>query len=261
MRSLCGPCIRFREVDGLGGVIRTAIVASAQQQLCCTFAQLLPAQGIELLACAPTGQDALHLLPTLCPDLLICDAQLPGLDGATLAYRVLCMFSVPVRPAVLLLHYPEYPLPHTLPLQQAGALFLEKPVQDDVLAEALNRLQSTPPKFSDVQLQRADALLDALGVPEHSGRTCLKYAALLCAADGRRLHNLSRKLYPLLEQICPIGGKQAERAMRHVIGLAWQSDKFDNQYRIFADTVDAGRGQPTCSEMISRLADILRLEG
>ena len=49
--------------------------------------------------------------------------------------------------------------------------------------------------------------------------------------------------------------------MRHAIDLAWQSNQFENQYRIFADTVDAGRGQPTCGEMISRLADILRLEG
>ena len=44
--------------------------------------------------------------------------------------------------------------------------------------------------------------------------------------------------------------------MRHAIDLAWRSDQVDNQYRIFADTIDARRGQPTCGEMISRLADI-----
>ena len=69
------------------------------------------------------------------------------------------------------------------------------------------------------------------------------------------------QLYPRIGEAFGMNTRQVERAMRHVIGLAWQSDKFDNQYRIFADTVDAGRGQPTCSEMISRLADILRLEG
>jgi hypothetical protein len=58
-----------------------------------------------------------------------------------------------------------------------------------------------------------------------------------------------------------IDANAVERAMRSAISAAWRSNQFENQYRIFADTVDAGRGQPSCGEMIACLADILRLEG
>ena len=86
-------------------------------------------------------------------------------------------------------------------------------------------------------------------------------AILLCAADVRAVHSLTAWVYPAAGACCGLTAQQAERAMRHAISLAWRSDQVDNQYRIFADTIDAGRGQPTCGEMISRLADILRLEG
>ena len=75
------------------------------------------------------------------------------------------------------------------------------------------------------------------------------------------INRITKELYPGVAKRFDTSASKVERAMRHAIGLAWQSDKFDNQYQIFADTVDAGRGQPTCGEMISRLADILRLEG
>lgn len=122
-------------------------------------------------------------------------------------------------------------------------------------------MRNERPIFPEGQQRRVDQLLDELGVPTHAGRNCLRTAALLCASDERYLYKLSASLYPRTGELCGMNASQVERAMRHAIDLAWQSDKMDNQYRIFADTVDAGRGQPACSEMISRLADILRLEG
>lgn len=241
--------------------IRTAIVASVSEQQRQQAIHLLASQNIALLAVADSGCSALRLLAALRPDLLVVDAQLPAMDGAALVRRALCTFSLPVRPTAMLLHYPEFPIADAGALRDAGAVLMEKPVSPVAFAGAIEALQIAPPVFSGAQLQHAGELLDTLGVPEHIGRTCLRTAALLCAADERYLHSLSGRLYPLLARLCHLEIAQAERAMRHAIALAWQSDKFDNQYRIFADTVDAGRGQPTCGEMISRLADILRLEG
>lgn len=207
------------------------------------------------------AQDALSALEGLRPDLLIADAELPMLNGARLAEHIFREFSLPVRPAMLLLRYPEFPVANESDLTASGILFLEKPIAIPALHAALERLRSNLPRFSQFHIHRADELLDALGVPPHRGRDCLRLAILLCAADERCRYDLGGRLYPQLAAAFHLDAAQAERAMRHVIGLAWQSDKFDNQYRIFADTIDAGRGQPTCGEMISRLADILRLEG
>lgn len=241
--------------------IRTAVAASAtpiaQRQLLCALADA----GIELLAFAEDGQTAWSQLEAHRPDLLAVDLELPALDGMQLARRALCGYALPVRPAVLLMHYPEFAVPDESGLAQLGAVLLEKPLQSERFAAAIDHLRSDGLHFRPEDCARVDHLLDELGVPRHLGRNCLQISILLCAADVRAVHSLTGWVYPAAGACCGCTPQQAERAMRHAISLAWRSEKVDNQYRIFADTIDAGRGQPTCGEMISRLADILRLEG
>ena len=241
--------------------VRTAIAATALESARLQIVRALTDAGIELLGMARDGRGALAALRDQRADLLVADALLPGMEGVALARRALESARLPVRPRVIVLYDPCFALPGRNAIVDAGAVLVEKPVSSAAFSAAVHALEAAPPRFSPQALRRADALLDDLGVPVHSGRTCLRTAALLCAADERLQYNLGRLLYPLAGELCGLSAIQAERAMRHAIGLAWQSNQFDNQYRIFADTVDAGRGQPTCGEMICRLADILRLEG
>ena len=241
--------------------IKTAVAAAApasvRRQVSCSLA----ASGVELVCMAADGAAALEALRSHRPDLLLCDLELPVLDGPALAERALLDRNLPVRPRCILLHHPEFLPPALDKLEEMGVLLLEKPLNGNQLSAAVRRLETTPPAFPAEEEALASRLLTELGVPEHLGRSCLKTAVLLCAGDERFRHNLLNRLYPAVGEICGATAAQAERAMRHAIGLAWQSNQFENQYRIFADTVDAGRGQPTCGDMISRLADILRLEG
>ena len=241
--------------------MKTAVAAAAlpsvQRQISLALAQ----SRVELAGMAADGASALEEVRRRRPDLLIADMELPVLEGASLLERILTGKGFAVRPACILMLHAGFPLPAREILEEKGALLIEKPLSGEVLAEAIQRLETTPPAFPAGEETLADRLLTELGVPEHLGRNCLKAAALLCAGDERWQHRLLDRLYPAAGAICGVTAAQAERAMRHAIGLAWQSDQFENQYRIFADTVDAGRGQPTCWEMISRLADILRLEG
>ena len=240
------------------GKIRTAVIAAAAENVRRDALYALSCANIELLGFVRSGDEVLPMLEKLRPDLLAVDAELPAMDGRTLAGRILNSFCLPVRPAVALMRFQEFMLPGET---AASAVLLDKPLQPDSFIRAEEALIASRSIFSPAQQKRADLLLDALGVPDHIGRDCLKLAALLCAADEGKLHCLGRKVYPVLGEMHSITAAQAERAIRRVIERAWQSDKFENQYRIFADTVDAARGQPTASEMISRLADILRLEG
>ena len=237
--------------------VAASAVESARQQI----VRVLADAGVELLGMARDGESALAALRTKRADLLVTDALLPGMEGVALARRALGPAHLPVRPRIIVLFDPCFALSGRQTLEDAGAVFVEKPVSSPAFTAAVRALEVAPPRFSPEEAAQADALLDDLGVPAHRGRSCLRTAVLLCAADERLQHSLGRRLYPLTGEICGMSAAQAERAMRHAIDLAWQSDQFDNQYRIFADTVDAGRGQPTCGEMICRLADILRLEG
>ena len=241
--------------------IQTAVAAIAAQQVRTDVVRALSAAGIGLLSMESDAHSALRALGLYRPDLFIADHELPVMNGAALLMRICGRFELPVRPAAMLLRYPEFPVAGEKLLLESGVAFVEKPLDASAFRAAVHSASMFPNRFSRVEIQRADMLLDALGVPEHRGRICLCTAILLCAADERNRFDLGGRLYPQVGEICGLDAGQAERAMRHAIGLAWQSDKFENQYRIFADTVDAGRGQPTCGEMISRLADILRSEG
>ena len=241
--------------------MKTAVAASATPVAQRQLLRALSCAGIELLAFAQDGLTAWSLLEAHRPDLLAVDQELPAMDGTALARRALCSYALPVRPAVLLMHYPEFAIPDKTGLAQLGAVLVEKPLDVQRFSAAIEQLRVGGLRFRPEECARVDRLLDELGVPQHMGRDCLRAAILLCAADVRAVHSLTGRVYPVAGECCGLTPQQAERAMRHAISLAWRSDQVDNQYRIFADTIDAGRGQPTCGEMISRLADILRLEG
>lgn len=244
-------------IRALRTVVAAAAAPAVRRMLCSALAEA----ELALLAMPANGMDALSALRSLRPEILIADMELPLLEGHLLASRALMERDLPVRPACIVLRHPEFVPPGMDRLEALGVRFLEKPLMGAALRRAVEEMQAAPPRLSPGMEARLDALLNALGVPEHAGRACLRAAVLLCAGDERFRHNLLHRLYPAAGACCGMSAAQAQRAMRHAIDLAWQSDQFENQYRIFADTVDAGRGQPTCGEMISRLADILRLEG
>ena len=241
--------------------ISTAVAVAASAGVRAQIMHALAESGVELLCMEREAVSALEALQHFSPGLLIADQQLPGLDGASLLCRVFSSRRLSQRPAILLLYDAVFALPRREQLAKAGAVLLEKPLNGVKLIQAVQLLCNTPPRFPAQEILAVQQLLDALGMPEHPGRDCLKTAALICASDARMRGSLSGMLYPAVGKVCGLSAAQAERSIRHVIDLAWQSNEFENQYRIFADTVDAGRGQPTCGEMISRLADILRLEG
>ena len=222
---------------------------------------LLAAADIALEGMFSDGVSALDAARRMHPDLMVADMCLPLMDGCALAEHVLTGSAFILRPRILILQRQEFPACNRAKLEQAGVVFMPWPPKKEAFIAAVERLRGMRPVFDSRCSADADRLLDELGVPVHMGREALKYAALLCAENERLLHKRSENLYPMLAQMLNVPASAVERALRHVIGAAWQSDKFENQHRIFADTVDAGRGQPTCGEMIARLADILRLEG
>lgn len=241
--------------------IRTAVSASADASVLHTVARLLAESEVELLACAQNGAQAVELLKTFRPDLLVADMPLPAIDGCVLTESALGTFSLPVRPMAILLHSRAFSPPNRARLEALGAKLLEKPLDSAAFANAIAFLAQNPPRFPETERRAADVLLKDLGIPDHIGRKLLQTAVLLRAHGGYPAGKQSASLIPTAAQCLGVSPKQAERAMRHAIAQAWRSDKFENQYRIFSDTVDAKRGQPTLSQMISRLADILRLEG
>ena len=239
--------------------IRTALLAAADADLRASLSFLLADNGISLLDAVSDGVSVEKALCQCRPDLLIAEVHLPVLDGCSLAERI--PGGCACRPRVLLLYRQEFPVLRRAKLEEAGTAFLALPLSRTAFGSAIKALEAMPDPVCESRVNRADELLHALGFPEHRGTKALRWAAVLCAEDERLINRRSERLYPMVGEMLSLSPQAVERALRHAIGAAWQSNQFENQHRIFADTVDAGRGQPTCGEMIACLADILRLEG
>ena len=224
------------------------------------LASALSEAGFSLAGRAADGASALRLLREIQPDLAVCGAILPGMDGVALIQRARSL-KLNVQPAMLLLRPRGLRLPGEDRLVALCALAVEAPLTAQALQTALDALSALPVSLPEVKAARLEALLDALGIPEHPGRACLASAVALAWADRRRLHELRNRLYPAVARQLGMQSTQAERAIRHVIDAAWRTGEIEQQHKIFGDTIDARRGKPTSGEMIAQLADILRWEG
>lgn len=241
------------------GTRRRAVAAGFSRGID-ALAAALDAAGWQLAGRATDGEGALRLLESARPDLAVCDAILPGMDGVAFAKRARRL-KLNAQPAILLLKPRGLRLPGEDGLAELGALAVEGPLTPDALRGVLDALAALPVALPPDKAARLEALMDALGIPAHPGRDCLKSAVALAWADRRKLNALKTGLYPAVARRSGLEPAQAERAIRHVIDAAWRTGEIEQQHRIFGDTIDARRGKPTTGEMIAQLAEELRWEG
>lgn len=234
-------------------VFRCAVVAAAFQPDGDRVGAMLSGMGFSEIVRVQNGMDALRMVQSRPVDAVVVDAVLPGLDGFALEERIE-RTRLTVRPAVIVLTVPGMRM-------RGGCETLQKPVDEEALRCALERLRPEVREFSPERMRRAEEILDKLGVPEHCGRDYLLRAVMIAWADGRFAQAVTTRLIPAVAARFGVSARHVDRAMRHAIDVAWRSGEIDAQYELFGDTIDAARGCPTCSEMIAQIADILRWEG
>lgn len=229
------------------------VIASALPEESRTLCEMLKSAGFSETICVLDGLSAVRQAQTTLTDAIIADAVLPVMDGSALAQRI-CEIPMSVYPAVVLLAAKGM-------CPKTSACVLEKPVNAQEIVGAIDALRPEKRAVPEQKHIRAGKLLDVIGIPEHCGREYLLRATEIVWLDARLLNALSKRVYPAVAQEFGADAKHVARAMRHVIDAAWRGGEMEAQYKIFGDTIDAKRGSPTLSEMIARIADILRWEG
>ena len=219
----------------------------------------LAACGYVLAGQAADGAAGLSLLQALQPRLAVAGVTMPIMDGVAFVRRVRSLKLV-VRPDLVLLAPPGMRLPDADGLASLDVTVLELPVEARRLEAALRALDRRPPALPEAKAKRLSALLDALGVSGHRGRKCLALAVCLAWHDAGRVFALREGIYAEVSRLTGLTADQVERALRHAINTAWRNGAIEHQHRIFGDTIDARRGEPTCGEMIAQLAEELRWE-
>ncbi len=207
--------------------------------------------------CCADGYEAQKLLPQFCPDVMVVDVMLPGIDGLSLLQWTL---EQGIRTRVLLLtcFASEYVM------EAAGRLgvgyVMLKPCDLGALAarvEDMSRSLLPAPVAGDDTESRVSSLLLTLGLrPKLRGFACLREAVMISAREEHV--SVTKVLYPEVAKRCDCRSVHVERNIRSAIDTAWAS-RDENVWRLYFSSDGAGNvARPTNAAFISRLADSIR---
>lgn len=232
------------------------LIADGNEEFRLALAQAL--QGAYYVRSCQSGKEALNLLRSYSPDVLVLDLMLPELDGISLLQSAA---ASGFRPMVLA----TTPFLNDYVLESAERLgvgyMIRKPcdIRATVaritdLSQRLHPLQPTKP---DPRTSVSNLLL-SLGVPTKlHGYAYLREAVLLMAQDPSQ--SITKELYPRVAALCRCNPKHVERSSRTAIESAWlhRDDRIWQLY--FQPGVDGIIPRPSNGAFISRLADSLHL--
>ena len=103
-------------------------------------------------------------------------------------------------------------------------------------------------------------LMLELGVPAHlKGYHYIRTAVIMAVEDMEIVSSVTKLLYPDIAKQYKTTGQKVERAIRNAIEVSWQRGNMEAMERIFGFSANTGKGRPTNSEYIARLADELQL--
>lgn len=116
--------------------------------------------------------------------------------------------------------------------------------------------------MNEVDLERyvTKIMLD-MGIPAHlKGYHYLREAIILSGKDMEAVSSVTKLLYPTVAKRFKTTDQKVERAIRNAIEVSWTRGNVDTFEELFGYSVSTGKGRPTNSEYIARIADKIRLD-
>ena len=226
---------------------------------------------------AVNGDDALHKIDRLHPDIAIIDIWLSKLDGIGVIRAAHNLdFRNDREPAYII----TSPVSNqNMFIQAAGAgaqLCLIKPIRPDSLSEHVEELlrnRNSAPSGTNGDLPvmavasgndnetQVTQIIHQTGEPAHiKGYQFLREAIKLVADNPDVINRITKELYPTIARKFDTTPSKVERAIRHAIEVAWTRGKIDNINQIFGFNVYTRNDKPTNGEFIALVADKLSLE-
>ncbi len=209
-----------------------------------------------ILRSCTTGSQALELLQTFRPDVLVLDLMLPEIDGITLLHRAA---DAHIHPTVLALTSFQSSYITNAAAKLGVNCIITKPC--DVAGVAAHVMdmaaEAAPAPISELDLYDAvTGMLLNLGIStKHDGFAYLQLEIPLFAKDPSQA--VTKVLYPAVAKQLNKNPRQIERSTRTAIEVAWK--KCDKQVwqQYFHAAPDGSIPKPTNKVFVSHLANML----
>ncbi len=224
---------------------------------------------IEIAGMAKDGVEALEMVQSACPDVLLLDIVMPRLDGFS-TLEQLARLDLPKRPHVIMLTGltrddfisramrlgADYYMIKPFDMQMLYTRILEVARADDAPV-----CLSAPDAQAGVSVdERVTNLFLSIGIPAHiKGYGYLREAVKMVMENHDLINRITKELYPGIARRFSTTPSKVERAMRHAIEVAWSRGRLDSVNRIYGYKVFSAEDKPTNGEFIALIADKLSM--
>ena len=227
---------------------------------------------IEVVGLARDGLEALEMVQTLNPDVLLLDIVMPRLDGfSTLAE--LAKLDMARKPRVIMLTGLTRDDFISRAMRLGADYYMIKPFDMQTLYARIVEIAATnePLAYVDGAAEdgqnpgsvdeRVTNLFLSIGIPAHiKGYSYLREAVKMVMEDHNLINRITKELYPGIARRFSTTPSKVERAMRHAIEVAWSRGRLDSVNRIYGYKVFSAEDKPTNGEFIALIADKVALQ-
>ena len=261
------------------------LIADDNQDFTHTLSTYINSQeDMDVVGIARDGNEALELISTVKPDLVLLDVIMPHLDGLGVLEKMASMPNVN-KPTFIMLSAVGQDKITQRAITLGAEYYVVKPFDIELLMKRIKEIEFFKPSpknntfiskessksYIDIdqnQVNKKDGLealvtnlIHEVGVPAHiKGYQYLREAIMMVVNDIDIINQITKQLYPDIAKKYHTTPSRVERAIRHAIEVAWGRGEPAVVENIFGYTVSASKGKPTNSEFIAMIADKLRLE-
>jgi two-component system, response regulator, stage 0 sporulation protein A len=234
--------------------------------------------GIEVIGTARNGLEAVDVITSKEPDVVILDIIMPQLDGISVLEKTNSI-QMKKRPQYIMLSAVGNEKITQRALELGADYYIVKPFDMNTLVSRINQLQSTNHNFverssysnnikstikstpvKNIEVEVTN-LLHEIGIPANiKGYQFLREAIMMVVEDLSIINYVTKLLYPRIAQKYITMPNRVERAIRHAIEVAWSRGEIERINSVFGYSMNKDRTKPTNSEFIAMIADKLRLE-
>lgn len=225
-------------------------------------------QDIELVAAISDGVEIPEAVLEYAPDILVMDIIMPRRDGF-MTLEQLNKLESARRPKVVVLTGLARDDFIMRAIQLGASYYMVKPFDMNLLYSRIVEIARAEPvnpsggmdaaKEESVDEQITNLFL-TLGIPAHiKGYQYLREAVRMVLDNHDMINRITKELYPGIAKKFDTSASKVERAMRHAIEVAWTRGRLDTVNQMYGYKVFQKDDKPTNGELISCVAEKIRV--
>ena len=226
---------------------------------------------LDVVGCASDASQALEMVRTMNPDVVLLDLIMPNADGFTFL-EAISKSQLP-KPEIIVTSAIGQEDFIRRAIDLGAKYYMVKPYDMDVLVKRLRQLMMDKQSWNvdtrqSIQVaasrsldERITGIFLLIGIPAHiKGYTYLREAVKMVIANKDIINRITKELYPGIAERCDTTASKVERAIRHAIEVAFSRGRIENINQVFGINIYSRGDKPTNGEFIALIADKLSME-